>query len=152
MRLTSQFLAWLLFLAICLAYAMLACRQQADLGSLELLPRGTLRFLDQKMAFRNLWAFALLGVFAGTLLKVRVFGLATKNAFGLLLLLLALPVLKEFAQLGVSGRHGNVWGAILGIAGMFLGLCIGQLIRSRFTFPVSPTEAACTKPDSESAK
>lgn len=134
----ARLLAWMVFLGLLALYLALAIRHSSNLGTLSFLPRGTLSFLDTRMTYRNLWAFALLGLYAGLFLGVRAVPALRWPSVLLTAAFLLAPSAKELLQTAFPPRDGNLWGASLGTVGMIAGLGVGQLTLRAFRARKTP--------------
>jgi Na+-driven multidrug efflux pump len=109
-------------------YAYFAFRPDSSFANYTSLPRGLWKAANA-VDYRNFWAFGLLGLYVAAALGVSWLpwksGRIRWGTIGLLLL----PVLKESLQNLVHGRHGNVFGASQGLAGIWVGLMAGNVCR-----------------------
>jgi hypothetical protein len=115
-------------LVLLVAYAYVSFRPDSSFANYTALPRGLWKAANA-VDYRNFWAFTLLGLYAAAALGVgwrpwRDGGLRWAT-LGLLLL----PLLKELLQNLVHGRHGNLFGASQGFAGVWSGLLLGAWLR-----------------------
>lgn len=124
--------AWIGLVVAAMAYLFLSLRPSPEVGTLGVLPRFASLFLDEAMVYRNLWAFALLGLYAGLLLGVRAVPALRWPSILLTAAFLLAPSAKELLQSAFPPRDGNLWGASLGTIGIVAGLSAGNVLKWLF--------------------
>lgn len=101
---------------LCL-YAWIALRQDSRLETISIFPKWLAVFLDLNPRFRQIPAFALLGLLTALL----CFGLPRHWLGAAFVLFCMIPVMKEVLQAYHPARHFDVVATLYGIFGIVLG-------------------------------
>ena len=107
----------------------LGLRQDSCFFSVPWMPRKIAVPIQHATMYRNLIGFGLIGLYVGLVFGKGSRWRDSRRAKLLVLALLVLPVAKESLQWLMPGRHCTLTGALLGLSGMALGLCLGKLLR-----------------------
>lgn len=112
-----------------LAVLYLGLREDSCFFYVRWIPRSLAVPIQHATMYRNLFGFALLGSYAGLMLGVALLPRAGGRWRWATIGLLLLPVIKELLQIPLPNRHGTPTGALLGLAGVALGLGLGNGLR-----------------------